>query len=86
MSDLASYGVNVGKQIIGSTRIGSKLPIPYNLGKTNDIYASCNVVSENKTLWNDSYKGTSDWNSPADEIIENITDNFGRHFPYKIRK
>jgi hypothetical protein len=86
MSDLASYGISVGRQIIYNTGIGSKIPVPFVPNKTNDIYASCNIISNNQTLWNDSYKSASDWNSPANEIIENITDNFGQHFPYKQRK
>jgi hypothetical protein len=86
MSDGASYGIGVAKQIIYNTGIGNKVPLPYVPNKTNDIYASCNLVSENQTLWNDSYKAASDWNSPANIIIENITDNFGKHFPYKQRR
>ena len=85
MSDLASYGISVGRQIVYNTGIGSKIPVPYVPNKTNDIYASCNIISNNQTLWNDSYKAASDWNSPPNEIIENITDNFGKHFPYKER-
>jgi hypothetical protein len=85
MSDIASYGISVGRQIVSNTGIGSKIPVPYVPNKTNDIYASCNIISNNQTLWNDSYKAASDWNSPANQIIENITDNFGRHFPYKER-
>jgi hypothetical protein len=85
MSDMASYGISVGKQIVYNTGIGSKIPLPSVPNKTNDIYASCNIISNNQTLWNDSYKAASDWNSPANQIIENITDNFGRHFPYKER-
>lgn len=86
MSDVASYGISAGRQIIYNTGIGSKIPLPYVPNKTNDIYASCNVVSNNQTVWNDSYKGASDWNTPSTEVIENITDNFGRHFPYKRRR
>lgn len=86
MSDAASYGISVGKQIIYNTGIGSRFPLPYVPNKTNDIYASCNIVSNNQTLWNDNYKGASDWDTPSNIVIENITDNFGRHFPYKQRK
>jgi hypothetical protein len=86
MSDAASYGISVGRQIVYNTGLGSKIPLPYVPNKTNDIYASCNIVSNNQTLWNDSYKRASDWDSPSNIVIENITDNFGRHFPYKQRK
>jgi hypothetical protein len=86
MSDGVSYGVDVARRIINTTGIGSKLPIPSNAAKTNDIYASCNLVSNNQTLWNDNYKRASDWDTPANEIIEGIADNFGRNFPYKRKK
>lgn len=86
MSDVASYGVHVARRIIQSTSIGSKVPVPYNADKTNDIYASCNLISNSQALWNDNYKAAADWNSPSNEIIEGITDNFGKHFPYKKKR
>jgi len=86
MSDAASYGISVGRQIIYNTGHSSKIPIPYIPNKTNEIYASCDIVSNNLTLWNDNYKSSSDWNRPSNLVIENITDNFGRHFPYKERR
>jgi hypothetical protein len=86
MSDYASYGVTIGRNVINQTPLGNKLPIPSNLGKTEDIYAYCSVVSNSVTLWNNSYKGAADWDNPSNEIIENITGNFGRNFPYKRRK
>ena len=84
MSDAASYGISVGRQIIYNA--GIKIPVPNIANKTNDIYASCDIVCNNLTLWNDNYKRASDWNSPSNLVIENITDNFGRHFPYKQRR
>ena len=86
MSDYASYGVTVARDIIRETPLGSKFPVPYNLGKTEDIYAYCSVVSDNLTLWNNNYKSSADWNNPSNVIIENITNNFGRNFPYKRRR
>lgn len=86
MSDAASYGIDAARQIIGATAIGTRIPIPGRIGRTNDVYATCSVVSNNRAIWSDSYKGVSDWNTPANEIIENITANFGRHFPYKQKR
>jgi len=86
MSDAASYGIGLGRDIIYSTGLASKIPVPYVPNKTNDIYASCDIVCNNMTLWNDNYKNASDWNTPANVVVENITDNFGRHFPYKQRR
>jgi len=85
MSDYASYGIEAARGILNTTGIGSRIPVP-NVGKTNDIYASCDLVSNNLTLWNDHYKRAADWNSPSTVIIEGITDNFGRNFPYKKRR
>lgn len=86
MSDMASYGIGVARQVIYNSGVGMKMPLPPMINKTSDIYASCNVVSNNQTLWNNNYRAASDWNRPANEIIQNITDYFGRNFPYKYNR
>jgi hypothetical protein len=86
MSDLASMGINMGQQVITAIGAASTLPVWYIPSKTNDIYASCNVVSNNKTLWNDNYKGAANYSNPSEDVINNITDNFGRHFPYRKQR
>lgn len=85
MSDLASFGVSYGQQVLYQIGNVGKF-IPYVPNKTNDIYASCNVVSNNQTLWNDDYRGTSNYNVSSERVIDNITDNFGQHFPYRKRR
>lgn len=85
MSDLASLGVSYGQQVLYQIGNVGKY-IPYVPNKTNDIYASCNVVSNNQTLWNDDYRGSSNYNVSSERVIDNITDNFGRHFPYRKRR
>jgi hypothetical protein len=85
MSDLASFGVSYGQQVLYQIGNVGKY-IPYVPNKTNDIYASCNVVSNNQTLWNDDYRGTSNYNVSSERVIDNITDNFGQHFPYRKRR
>lgn len=85
MSDLASYGVGVGREILYDIGSSNKFYVPYIPNKTSDIYASCNIVSNNETLWNDYYRGSSNWNRPSEQIIQDITLAFGRHFPYKRR-
>jgi hypothetical protein len=85
MSDLASLGVDYGQQVLNQIGNVGKY-IPYVPNKTNDIYASCNVVSNNQTLWNDDYRGASSYNMSSEKVIDNITDNFGRHFPYRKRR
>ena len=86
MSDEASYGVGVAKQVIYKTGIGSKVPVPSSVGKTYDIYASCNLLSDNQTLWNDNYKRSTDYDVQPNVVIEWITDDFGENFPYKKKR
>jgi len=86
MSDAASYGIDVARQVIFNTGLGNKIPIPSVNNKTNDIITSCNLVSDGQTLWNDHYTRSADWDSPANEVIEAITANFGKHFPYKRKR
>jgi hypothetical protein len=86
MSDEASYGVGMAKQVIYKTGLGSKVPVPSSVGKTYDIYATCNLLSDNQTLWNDNYKRSTDYDTPANVIVEWITDDFGENFPYKQKR
>lgn len=86
MSDYASYGVNVAERILWNTGIEGKIPVPNNASKTNDIYVTCNLLSNDVTLWNDYYKRSSNWNVAANVVIDNITDHFGENFPYKTRR
>ena len=85
MSDLASMGVDVSRRILYKTSSFIKLPIPSISNKTADLVVSCYVVSNNLVLWNDNSQRGTDYNTPSDKVIEEITDNFGRHFPYKQR-
>src|SRR5215207_96483 len=86
MSDLASMGIGVGRQVLGQIGTAANFPVTYVSNKTNDIYASCNVVSNNQTLWNDHYQGGTNYNSPSEEVVADITDNFGKHFPYRKKR
>lgn len=86
MSDEASYGVGVAKSVIYRTGIGSKVPVPNSIGKTYDVYATCNLLSDNQTLWNDNYKRAADYDTQPHVIVEWITNWFGENFPYKKRR
>lgn len=86
MSDEASYGVGVAKSVIYRTGIGSKVPVPSSVGKTYDIYATCNLLSDNQTLWNDNYKRSTDYDVQPNVIVEWIADSFGENFPYKQKR
>lgn len=82
MSDLASAGIDVGKKILDAV-LTKPVALPGVTNKTNDIRATCSIVSNGEALWSDSYTRQSDYNFTANQIIEQITDNFAKHFPYK---
>jgi hypothetical protein len=84
MSDFASAGIDAGKRILDAV-LTKPVLLPGVTNKTSDIRASCSIISNGEALWNDSYTRESDYNFTANQIIENITDNFAKHFPY-IRK
>jgi hypothetical protein len=82
MSDLASASIELGKQVIDAvTNKTGSLPVISN--KTNNMSISCSIISDGETLWNDSYTSESYANLPEATVIDNITDNFAKHFPYK---
>jgi len=77
MSDLASFGVGYGQQVL--YQIGNVgRYIPYVPNKTNDIYASCNIVSNNQTLWNDDYRGSSNYTVSSEKIISDGISHIGK--------
>ena len=86
MSDLASLGIGVGQQVLSQIGNAGGFGVPFVSNKSNDIFASCNVVSNNLTLWNDNYERGANYNSPSEQVINDIADNFGKHFPYRKRR
>ncbi len=81
MSDAASMGIDYGRQVVGAVL---KRNI-YAPSKTNDIMASCSIISKGETVWNDNYRRATDWDTPADYVVNNITENFAYHIPYRHR-
>jgi hypothetical protein len=82
MSDKASMGIDYGRQIVGAV-LKKNIYIP---SKTNDVIASCSLVSKGETLWNKNYRREADWDTPADYVVNNITRNFAYYIPYKHRR
>jgi hypothetical protein len=82
MSDAASMGIDYGRQIMGAVL---KRNI-YAPSKTNDIIASCSIVSNGETIWNDNYRRATDWDTPVDYVVNRITENFAYHIPYRQRQ
>ena len=82
MSDEASMGIDYGRQVLGAVLKRNV----YAPSKTNDIIASCSIVSKGETVWNDNYRRAADWDTPADYVVNNITENFANHIPYRQRQ
>lgn len=88
MSDLASYGIDLGTRILG---ILSDYKIwfwlPPNLSKSKEIKSSCTLLDkEGATLWSIAYDIDANWRSPANEIIDEINRKSAKHFPYRTKK
>ena len=86
MSDLASFGIDMGRDILWQVTKKDPILTPGVTNKTNDIFASCRLVSNGETLWNDTYDRSADYSRPAENVIEDITNKFGKHFPYRKKK
>ncbi|MEW6470340.1 MAG: hypothetical protein AB1458_15605 [Bacteroidota bacterium] len=87
MSDLASYGIDLGYHILSQISIPATVIISGVVGpaKTNDIDAQCSLFNgaDGSLLWKDMYKASASWNAPANDVIEGMTHTFAYHFPYR---
>ncbi len=86
MSDLASFGIDMGRDILWQVSKSNPILTPPVANKTNDIFAACRLVSNGETLWNDTYTRSADYTRPAENVIDDITNKFGKHFPYRKKK
>jgi hypothetical protein len=90
MSGLVSFGADILNDILfGSVGVfipGTMTPVPNAPTKTDDVIADCTVQSNSTVLWNDNYKQQANWQRPANDIVENVTNSFGKHFPYRKKK
>jgi hypothetical protein len=86
MSGLASFGIDLGVQILDNL-LGGGLwgAVPNQATRTDDIFASFSLVNgtDAAALYSRSFSTEADWNSPANEIIDRITRKFARKFPYR---
>lgn len=86
MSDLASYGITLGADVLNILTNGSTWPfIPGGISKTNDINSDCNLLngSDGSLLWRIAVQTATDYSMPANQIIDNLNHKFARKFPYR---
>ena len=89
MSDLASYGIEIGVHILDVMAPHTIWPfLPGDLTRSKEIrtmYALYDGV-DGKTLWSISYDRDADWRQRANDIIDETNRQAARRFPYRIRR
>lgn len=86
ISDLASYGISVGVNVINSIPEVSPLPLPGNISKTNDVKASLSLVDKDTgtLLYSDRKLMEINWTRTPAEAVERINRRMTKRFPYRI--
>ncbi len=86
LSDLASYGTEVGLEVLHrATKGRSDWLIPPGLTRTHDIHADSELVScpDGDLLWKVEVHRATDWRRPANDVIVGITGKLSKKFPYR---
>lgn len=87
MSDLASYGLDLGLHILSAlSDYGLWLWLPGDITKSKEIKSTFSLLDQQgTTLWSIAYDEDADWSRPANEIIDNINRKSAKHFPYRVK-
>lgn len=89
MSDLASFGVDLGTQILDALSGGvfNSTGLPNQATRTNDIRASYSLIGagDGTTLFSQAFDYEADWNNTSEDIIMFINRRFSRNFPYRSK-
>lgn len=86
MSDLASYGIEVGVHILNRlTRYGLWPWLPPFSNQSKEITGNYSLfdMQEGITLWSIGFDEGADWRKPANEIIDQINRKAAKKFPYR---
>ena len=83
MSDLASFGISLGRKLLGI--FGDDAARLLNDGKTAEIKLVTKIIdpSNGVVLWNFDHKGEADYSRPSNEIIDLINRKAAKRFPYR---
>jgi hypothetical protein len=86
LSDLASYGTEVGLHVLYEATEGhAAWLIPPGLTRTHDIHVYSALVScpEGDLLWKVEVHRATDWRRPANDVIVGLTKKLSKKFPYR---
>lgn len=85
MSDLESFGIDLGVHIANAILSHPFWWIPHNLAKSKEIRASYQLVDRGNgtTIWSFADNVPADWSQTSEEIIREVTRRASRKFPYR---
>lgn len=86
LSDLASYGTEVGLEVLHRAAEGkTDWLIPPGLTRTHDIHVDSELVgcAEGDLLWKVEVHRATDWRRPANDVIVGLTKKLSKKFPYR---
>lgn len=86
MSDLASYGIEVGTQVIRV--LTNNRFLPFVNSRNKDVNTSFALVNkeDGNALWSISYDYAANWRSKSNDVVNNINNKAARKFPYRIKR
>lgn len=86
MSDFASYGIEVGMDLLNlltKNRLNPWLPDVSTQSKTIDAEYAIFCREVDYALWSYFFTEGADWRSPTDEIINQLHNRSANQFPYR---
>lgn len=85
MSDLASYGIDLGIHILSAlTDYALLFWLPAEVTKAKEIKANYSLMDKGgSVLWSVAFDVDADWSEPANEIIDHINRRSAKTFPYR---
>jgi hypothetical protein len=88
MSDLASYGIDLGVHIIHVLSDYAVWPwLPADATKSKDVKTNYSLIdSDGIVLWSIAYDVEADWRQTSNEIIDHINHKSAKHFPYRSKQ
>lgn len=86
MSDLASYGVQVGSQIL--TVLTEGRVIPGISSRNKAVKTDFSLVDKNNgtVLWSIDFDYRADWRTRSEDLISAINHRSSRKFPYRVKR
>lgn len=94
LSNLASYGIDVGTQVaqevLGGV-LGIPVPgdaLPYGAKKTHDVHVSCSLIDSNEgsALYSRSLYRQADWQVSLNQLITFMDFKCAKKFPYRKKR